>query len=101
MNANTMCEAARSAMIAGVVRKKPMVVPMQTATATAGEINIPRNTATWLASVNDIGPSTIRGMNIGTTMPIAQRIPASTIWYSLFLVIVMEYRSFRPLLVNR
>lgn len=27
-------------MIAGVVRKKPMVVPMQTATATAGEMNM-------------------------------------------------------------
>ena len=90
MNANTIWDAARSAMIAGVVRKKPMVVPMQIATATAGEMNMPRNTATWLASVKDIGPSTIRGINIGTTMPMAQRIPASTMWYSLFFVIVIS-----------
>ena len=77
-------------MIAGVVRKKPSVVPMQTATATAGEINMPRNTATWLARVKDMGPSTMRGMNIGTTMPTAQSTPASTMWYRRLLFIIRK-----------
>ena len=74
--------------MAGVVRKKPSVVPMQTATATAGEINMPRNTATWLARVKDMGPSTMRGMNIGTTMPTAHNTPASTMWYRRLLFII-------------
>ena len=64
-------------MMIGVVTKKPTVVPMQTATATAGEMNMARKIATWLASVKDIGPSTTLGMNIGTTMPIAHSTPAS------------------------
>ena len=57
---------------------KPSVVPTETATPTAGEMNIARKIATWLASVKLIGSSRIfTGEKIGMMMPIAHSTPAS------------------------
>ena len=70
--------AALRAIITGVVIKKPSVVPKQTTAASFGDMNIAIKIATWLASVNDIGPITILGISIGTTIPIPHSTPANT-----------------------
>jgi His/Glu/Gln/Arg/opine family amino acid ABC transporter permease subunit len=54
------------------------VVPKQTTAASFGDMNIAIKIATWLASVNDIGPITILGIRIGTTIPIPHSTPANT-----------------------
>ena len=70
--------AARAAIIRGVVTKKPIVVPRQTAAATLGEINIAKKIATCAPKVKDIGPIITFGITIGTTKPIVHNTPART-----------------------
>ena len=77
-SAKMIWEAARRAMISGVVMKKPTVVPKTTAAATFGEMNIARKMATWEPSVKDMGPKITFGITMGTTRPIAHKIPANT-----------------------
>ena len=78
MRAKIILEAARMAMIIGVVIKKPTVVPKTTAAATLGEINMTKKIATWEPRVKDIGPKITLGITMGTTRPIAHKTPANT-----------------------
>ena len=82
--------AALKAIIGGAVIKKPIVVPMLTTIAVAGEINIAIKIATWLAKVKLIGPRVILGINIGTTIPIAQRRPAITMFLMFDFVFIKK-----------
>ena len=79
-HAKTKWLAARITMTIGnPPRKKPMVVPNATATATRGEINMAMKMATWLAKVKEAGSRMIlKGENVGITMPTAIKTAAST-----------------------
>ncbi len=84
-DAKITCVSARSVTTSGSPeRKKPSVVPSETATATPGERNIAMKIGTWLASVNDAGPITIFGKKIGITIPTAISSAVSTVVCSLF-----------------
>ena len=51
--------------------KNPVVVPIVTAMATHGDMNIEMKMATWLAKVYDMGPITTRGKVRGIRIPMA------------------------------
>lgn len=66
--------------------KNPTPVIAATEIATAGDINIAINTATWLAKVKDAGSINIfKGENIGMIIPTAHNIAATVIDLILFI----------------
>jgi len=69
--------------------KKPIVVPMATNTATAGDMNIAIKITTWLAKVNEAGSITIlTGETIGIITPIAISKPDIAIFIVFWCFIV-------------
>lgn len=73
INAKTICDKALSTTTIGnPPSKKPSAVPVDTIRATAGDMNMLKNIATWLANVKDAGSRmNLTGENIGIITPIA------------------------------